>query len=249
MEDKNLSVALDIVSKLINGEEISRDEKDARELYEEFSTNSEVYDITKSICKKLNISIYEYENSIFATAGENNRVFGYSNDELKKEIGVRLNKELFVCYFIMYHVVTYFHHDTENPTFHEYIKIEDIIRLMDESLSGVVSELSLVTLNEVEENSFKVIALLWEDLPVITNEETSARAARGSKYGFSKMTMNFMIKQNLIVENEGRYYPKKRFQALVRNYFEEYKGRLYEIMRGNVSGQSDGMTDRMKGER
>ena len=238
MEDKNLSLALDIVSKLIHGEEISQNQKDTRELYEEYNTNSEVYDITKSICKKLNICVYEYENSIFATAGENNRVFGYSNDELKKEIGVRLNKELFVRYFIMFHVVTFFYNDTENQTFNEYIKIEDIIRMMDESLAGIVSELSLVTLNEIEENSFKVIALLWEDLPVITNEETSARAARGSKYGFSKMTMNFMIKQDLMVENDGRYYPKKRFQALVRNYYEEYKGRLYEIMR-----QSEGTRD------
>ena len=203
-------------------------------MYEEYTTNSQIYDITNSICKKLNISVYEYENSIFASAGENNRVFGYSNDELKKEIGVRLNKELFVCYFIIYNVITWFYNDTDNQTFNEYVKIEDIIKTVDAALSGVVNELSVVTLNEIEENSFKVIALLWEDLPVVTNEETSARAARGSKYGFTKMTMNFLIKQDLMVENEGRYYPKKRFHALVRNYFEEYKGRLYEIMKGEA---------------
>ena len=238
MEERNLSKSLDIVARLINGDEISRDDKNGRELYEEYTTNSQIYDITNSICKKLNISVYEYENSIFASAGENNRVFGYSNDELKKEIGVRLNKELFVCYFIIYNVITWFYNDTDNQTFNEYVKIEDIIKTVDAALSGVVNELSVVTLNEIEENSFKVIALLWEDLPVVTNEETSARAARGSKYGFTKMTMNFLIKQDLMVENDGRYYPKKRFQALVRNYYEEYKGRLYEIMR-----QSEGTRD------
>lgn len=234
MEERNLSKSLDIVARLINGDEISRDDKNGRELYEEYTTNSQIYDITNSICKKLNISVYEYENSIFASAGENNRVFGYSNDELKKEIGVRLNKELFVCYFIIYNVITWFYNDTDNQTFNEYVKIEDIIKTVDAALSGVVNELSVVTLNEIEENSFKVIAILWEDLPVVTNEETSARAARGSKYGFTKMTMNFLIKQDLMVENEGRYYPKKRFHALVRNYFEEYKGRLYEIMKGEA---------------
>ena len=234
MEERNLSKSLDIVARLINGDEISRDDKNGRELYEEYTTNCQIYDITNSICKKLNISVYEYENSIFASAGENNRVFGYSNDELKKEIGVRLNKELFVCYFIIYNVITWFYNDTDNQTFNEYVKIEDIIKTVDAALSGVVNELSVVTLNEIEENSFKVIALLWEDLPVVTNEETSARAARGSKYGFTKMTMNFLIKQDLMVENEGRYYPKKRFHALVRNYFEEYKGRLYEIMKGEA---------------
>ena len=144
MEERNLSKSLDIVARLINGDEISRDDKNGRELYEEYTTNSQIYDITNSICKKLNISVYEYENSIFASAGENNRVFGYSNDELKKEIGVRLNKELFVCYFIIYNVITWFYNDTDNQTFNEYVKIEDIIKTVDAALSGVVNELSVV---------------------------------------------------------------------------------------------------------
>lgn len=234
MEERNLSKALDIIAKLINGEEISRDDKESKGLYEDYTTNAEIYDITNSICKKLNLSIYEYEYSVYACAGENNRIFGYSNDELKKEIGVKLNRELFVCYFIIYHVITWFYNDTESATFNEYIKPSDIINSVDSSLSGVTGELSVVTLNEVEENSFKMISLLWEDLPVVTNEETTVRAARGSKYGFVKMTLNFLIRQDLMIESEGRYYPKKRFRALTRNYFEEYKGRLYEIMKGEA---------------
>lgn len=233
MEERNLSKALDIVAKLINGEEISRDEKNTKSLYEDYTTNAEIYDITNSICKKLNVSLYEYEYSLYASAGENNRVFGYSNDELKKEIGVKLNRELFLCYFIIYNVVTWFYNDTGSYTFNEYIKIHDLIHSVDGSLAGVTSQLSVVALNEVEENSFKMIALLWEDLPIMSNEDTNARAARGSKYGFSKMTLNFLIKQGLVIESEGRYYPKKRLKALVQNYFEEYKGRLYEIMKGD----------------
>ncbi len=231
MEERNMSKALEVVARLINGDEISRDDKESKSLYEEYTTNAEVYDITQAICKKLNLSVYEYEYAVYVSAGENNRIFGYSNDELKKEIGVKLNKELFVCYFIIYNVVTWFYHDTESGTFNEYIKIEDVINAVDGTLAGVTGELSVVALNEVEENSFKMIALLWEDLPLMTSEETSVRAARGSKYGFVKMTLNFLIRQDLMLESEGRYYPKKRFRALVKNYFEEYKGRLYEIMR------------------
>ncbi|MBQ3666097.1 MAG: hypothetical protein II919_08340 [Lachnospiraceae bacterium] len=241
MEERNLSKALDIIARLINGEEISRDEKDTKSLYEDYTTNAEIYDITNSICKKLNLSLYEYEYSLYASAGENNRVFGYSNDELKKEIGVKLNRELFLCYFIIYNVVTWFYNDTASYTFNEYIKIEDLIHCVDSSLAGVMGGLSVVVQNEVEENSFKMIALLWENLPVISNEETNARAARGSKYGFVKMTLNFLLKQGLLIESEGRYYPKKRLKALARNYFEEYKGRLYEIMEetGNATYQQN----------
>lgn len=235
MEDRNLSKALDIITKLITGEEISRDDKESRSLYEEYTTNGEVYDITNAICKKLNLSLYEFEYSLFASAGENNRVFGYSNDELKKEIGVKLNRELFLCYFIIYNVITWFYHDTGNYTLNEYVKIEDLIHSVDSSLATVTEQLSVLALNEVEENSFKMVALVWEDLPAASGDETAVRAARGSKYGFVKMTMNFLIKQELMIESEGRYYPRKRLRALTKNYFEEYKGRLYEIMKGDTS--------------
>jgi hypothetical protein len=100
-------------------------------------------------------------------------------------------------------------------------------------LSGIISNLQVMDMSEIEQNSFKSIALVWEELPMVVNEETSAKAARTSKVGFVKMTLNFLLRQELLIENEGRYYPKKRFKALVSNYFEEYKGRLYEIMKGN----------------
>lgn len=232
MEDRNLSKALDIISALINGEDISRDSKETGSLYEEYTSNGEVFDITNEICKKLNLSLYEYEYSLFVSPGENNRVFGYSNDELKKEIGVKLNRELFLCYFIIYNVITWFYNDTGSYTFNEYVKIDDLINSVDSSLSEVIKDLSVFTLNEVEENSFKMISLVWEDLPILVNEEANAKAARGSKYGFVKMTLNFLIKQELVIESEGRYYPKKRLKALAKCYFEEYKGRLYEILKG-----------------
>ena len=42
MEERNLSKSLDIVARLINGDEISRDDKNGRELYEEYTTNSQI---------------------------------------------------------------------------------------------------------------------------------------------------------------------------------------------------------------
>lgn len=233
MEDKNLSKALEIVARLINGEEIGRDDRDSSSLYEEYTSNGEVFDITNEICKKLNLSLYEYEYSLYASAGENNRVFGYSNDELKKEIGVKLNRELFLCYFIIYNVITWFYNDSGSYTFNEYLKADDLINSVDSTLADVEKSLSVFTLNEVEENSFKAVALVWLDLPVYVNEETNAKASRGSKFGYVKMTLNFLLKQELLIESEERYYPKKRLRALAKNYFEEYKGRLYEIMKGD----------------
>ena len=48
-----------------------------------------------------------------------------------------------------------------------------------------------------------------------------------------KLVFNFLTAEGLMIESDGRYYPKDKFKALVENYFESYKGRLYEILRGD----------------
>ena len=105
MENRNLDKALDIVSKLITGENVSERGENAA-LYQEYNNNAEVYDIVHMSLKKLNLNIYEYNNGLYVSAGDNNRVFGYSNEELRNVLGLRVNKELYLAYFIIYNIIT-----------------------------------------------------------------------------------------------------------------------------------------------
>src|SRR5574344_898901 len=110
--------------------------------------------------------------------------------------------------------------------------MEDDISGVDGALKSIISEIKVLNMDEVEVNSFKEIALTWEDMPIIGSSEGMTRASRGSKSGFVKLVFNFLISQELLLESEGRYYPRDRFKALIENYFDDYKGRLYEIMKG-----------------
>ena len=105
MDNRNLEKALELISDLIQGEENPV-------LYEEYISNSEVYRLTAMIAKKLGLSIYEYQNHLYMTSGEHNRVFGFTNEELKKYIGVRLNRELYLCYYIIYTIMMQFYQDS-----------------------------------------------------------------------------------------------------------------------------------------
>lgn len=232
MEERNLEQAMEIVAKLLDGEEISRSQKKNIAIYEEYASNAEVYDLVQQMVKHMNLKLYEYQYGLYLTAGENNRTFGYSNEELKRALGVKLNKELYLCYFIMYQMVCFFYKDTASPNFVEYIRIEDVIRSVDSGLNSILENLEVVIEGEAEEESFKALALLWSELPLVTGEEGNAvRAAKNSKSGYVKLTFNFLVSQRLLVEEKERYYPKDRLRALVENYFEEYQGRLYEILR------------------
>jgi hypothetical protein len=207
-------------------------------LYEEYVNNPEVYQIVQQMIKKMNLNLYEYNNGLYLTAGDNNQVFGYTNEELRKILGVRLNRELYLCYFIIYIVMTRFYTDSGTYTFVEYIKAEDIIQGVTEALSHITSQLQVLVTEEIEEESFRMMAMLWGDMPVMTGDEQSIlRSARNSQAGYVKRVLNFLVDQELLAEAEGRYYPKDRLRAVIENYFEEYKGRLYQIISGK--GESD----------
>lgn len=234
MENRNLEKALDIVSKLITGEELT-ERGDNSSLYQEYNNNAEIYDIVHMSLKKLNLSIYEYNNGLYVSAGENNRVFGYTNEELRKELGIKVNKDLYMAYFVIYNIITEFYTASSNTTYVEFVKVEDIVKNVDYSVSAIIDKKLGMIIDDIEENSFKQIALSWDELPVITVEDTAdVRAARNSKTGFVKMVLNFCVSHGLLMEAQSRYYPTDRFKALIENYFDEYKGRMAEIMQSLI---------------
>ncbi len=233
MEERSLDKALDIYSALMTGREISRKNPDTRDLYEEFYSNGAVYDITTKLFKKLNLSLYEYKDAIYVSPGEGNRVFGYTNDDMKRILGLRLNKELYMVYFIMYNVLLCFYQDSSSYQTREYLKQEEIIEQVTTYLSAITEDLSVYSMNEMEEDSFKTLALLWDELPPATSEDKN-RASRASRVGYVKLALNFMVSSKLFIEIDDRYYPTDRFHAIVENYFEEYKGKIYTVLGGEA---------------
>lgn len=230
MENRNLDKALDIVSRLIMGEQVS-ESGDNSQLYQEYNTNAEVYDIVHMSLKKFNLNIYEYNNGLYVSAGDNNRVFGYTNEELRNRLGLRVNREIYLVYFIIYNIITEFYTDSVSTTYAEFVRVEDIVRNVDSSVASIVDKRLGIIIDDVEENSFKQIALSWDALPIITVADTAdVRAAKNSKTGFVKIALNFCVSQELLTEVQNRFYPTDRFRALIENYFDEYKGRMAELM-------------------
>ncbi|MEE1342248.1 MAG: DUF6063 family protein, partial [Lachnospiraceae bacterium] len=163
--------------------------------------------------------------------GDGNRVFGYTNEELKKLMGLRNNRELYLCYFIIYHIILAFYSESSGVPLIEYIKIEEVVEAVTKALLEVKKKKDILEMEEVEEESLTAVSNLWEELPLMNGDELKeVRASRGSKVAMVKLTFHFLVSQDLMLEMEGRYYPKDRFIALLHNYFEEYRGRLYELL-------------------
>lgn len=242
MDERNLEKALDIYSALITGREISARSKDSREMYEEFYANGELYDIVTKLLKKLGLRLYEYNEALYLTAGDGNKVFGYTNDELKRIIGLRLNKELYLVYFIIYTALLHFYKDSSTYQTQEFVRAEDIINEVSERLMQLVGGNGIFDEDDENAESFKAVSILWDSLPLILSTDNERnKASRGSRTGFVKLTFNFLENEKLFVENGDRYYPTDRFRALAENYFEEYKGKIYTLTggAGNAGDKQD----------
>lgn len=223
---------MEVFQALLIGEEISMESGKNADLYEAYTSNAQVNDIVDHMLKTMNLKLYDYNYSLFVSAGNSNRVFGYSNEELKKSMGLRLNKELYLCYYLIFNIMTYFYSDSATYTYAEYVKLNDIIEAVDKNLASSIKNINLLVRNELEESSFETLAITWDELPVVGSEDTQGiRAGRSSKAGYTKLVFNFLITQNLFVEAQERFYPTNRFHAMVKNYFEEEQGRLFEIQK------------------
>ena len=232
MDDKNFNLAMEVFQALLIGEEISMETGKNADLYEAYTGNAKVNDIVDHMLKTMNLKLYDYNYSLYVSTGSSNRVFGYSNEELKRSMGLRLNKELYLSYYIIFNIMTYFYSDSANYTYAEYVKLNDIIEAVDKNLSSSIKNMNLIVKNELEESSFETLALTWDELPVVSSEDSQGiRAGRSAKAGYIKLVFNFLISQNLFVEAQERYYPTNRFHAMVKNYFEEEQGRLFEILK------------------
>ena len=142
MDHRNLDKAMEIFACLITGETVGKDNH--RDLYDAYSSQAEVYD---AVLKKSNLRLYEYRNTLYVTAGDENRVFGYTNDELKKAIGLRLNRELFLAYLIIYDVMTLFYETTSGEAALAYVKTDMVIESTTSLLSGVMARLESIVQN------------------------------------------------------------------------------------------------------
>ena len=148
-------------------------------------------------------------------------------------MGLRYNRELYLGYYIMYQLLLCFYQDSASYQTREYVRLEEIVKEVSSSLAAITADLSIYSMDEIEENSFKSIALLWEELPLVTGEDREQlRASRASRLGITKLVCNFLISQGLFLEVNERYYPTDRMRALTEQYFEEYRGRIYELLEG-----------------
>lgn len=221
--DANYKVAIEIFTKVIRN--IPVNEKSNQELYRMLITNSFVKANLEEILNMLDLDLYISEvDGVFVVTKPNNTIFGYKNQELKEEIGLRNNGELYLAYFIMYSVIATFYIQSNYRTQVEFITSKSLLDNVEEKLKALSDNCKL----GVEyESSFKNLYSIWDTMSesaVKDKEEVNFDEGRGkTKLAIINKTLSFLVKQGLMEKDEhtSRFSITSKFEFVIERFFED----------------------------
>lgn len=237
--DENLDVALEIINTLIQNKEISKEKN--LSLYQKYVNSSEIGNLTDKIAEKMGFDIYRMDNTLNLCVMLDNKIFGYTNEELKKKIKmINKNEDIYLMYFIILTILTCFYRESGLNSPRSYLNLSELLETIEIKFQSLVKEDIEKTSKENEYN-FVDIKNVWERLQ--DAREDIVLGGKNDKISFVKLVLNFLEEEKLINFNEERQIISitTRFKAIVYFYFEnskENKNKLLEYVY-NLGGDED----------
>ena len=229
--DENLDVALEIINTLIQNKEISKGKNVS--LYQKYVNSSDIGNLADKIAEKMGFDIYRMDNTLNLCAMLDNKILGYTNEELKKKIKmINKNEEIYLMYFIILTILTCFYRESGLNSPRSYLNLSELLETIEIKFQSLVKEDIEKTSRENEYN-FVDIKNVWERLQ--DAREDIAVGGKNDKISFVKLVLHFLEEEKLINFNEERQIISitKRFKAIVYFYFEnnkENKNKLLEYV-------------------
>lgn len=214
-----------IVAELLKSGEISSEENVV--LYEMYLTSTNIQWLVGSILESYDIELIEYNKALYITPGVDNKIFGYKNEEIRKLLGVGSNNEMYVCYFIIYCVITTFYKETTYFTYKDYITNVEIVERVDGTLRGIVPK-EQENSNQLGYDEMSLIALreFWlnlDEMPLNATEDQIHTIKRAeNKYFYVNKALNFLAEQGVLIKNilEKTYMPTDKLRGFIAEYFD-----------------------------
>ena len=240
INEEIMDTALDIINELLQNQEISKVKNTA--LYSQYINNAEVENITNKIAKKMGFEIYHMERTLNLCVMPENKVFGYTNEELRNKIKqFGTNDDVYLMYFIIVTLITCFYKESGFNTPRTYLRFDEFIDTINLKFENLITE-------ELEEDSknlqynFVKIKNIWERLADAKEERVGV--SKNDKISFVRRVLKFLEDDEKLIyfeEDTRDIYITTRFKSIVYFYFEYDKDNKNELMKYiyNLGGEEN----------
>ncbi len=235
---KTVETSLELLRELLEKPVVDMENNEA--LVNRVRFDQDVISLWKEIIEPVfQIKLISLTDKFYLTAGWEGGIFAYSNEEMRRQLGVETNKELYLCSFIVLTMLAAFYdsEDSAAPS-RENIILSDLQEIVSENLL----ELGLAEEVEVIEDETRVNlrepAELWLDLPYQKSDVDQHRRSK-SQLTYLLKTMDFLQKHGLVrLVRDRQVFPEERLHNLVSNYYNnvDHKNEILEAIRANLDG-------------
>ncbi|MBE6049691.1 MAG: hypothetical protein E7214_03275 [Clostridium sp.] len=223
--DSNTKTALEIFSYLIRGIKVNN--KNNKDLYRALLTNSIVNEELHEIVNMHDLELYVTDREgAFVIAKANNKVFGYTNDELRNKLGIKSNKELYLGYFIIYSIISSFYIQSNYKTQVEYITSMSLLNTVEKKLAAISSNDSLIETNE--DHTFKAMYNYWSTELIESNNKNKETVDFNEKRGKTRLSLInrilfFLVENEYMDKDEftNRYSITSKFESIIERFFDD----------------------------
>lgn len=210
-------------------------------IHESIISDGDILSDLEKICQTMGLFLNERSGTFYVSPVPGMRTFGYTNEELRKEIYYHFrNEDLYTALFIIANVITEFFPEASPSPLKSFLKSNDLMDVIDKKIEILSEQVNLDEISYEKSYNFEVVVKKWMDLPRVKLDKGEGDSKREfgktSKIQILNTTLKFMENQELIklVEMNGdkAIYITERFNATILNAYndDEIQNEIYDYL-------------------
>ncbi|HHV43527.1 MAG TPA: hypothetical protein GXX57_02505 [Firmicutes bacterium] len=207
---------------------LDRQVTDERELLYAYQ-RKEVREILETVIEaEAGVKIFALADRLYLSPGLDNRIFGYTNEELREKMKLQDNQELYLAYFtILCLLAKFYNSDDQSLAARQFLPLEEL----EETITAYLQRVRETAPKQVEEASQELqlnlasCAEIWLDMPAFDESLKHPRRGRNNRISFLLRVLSFLENEGLvqiIQDAEVRLLPKLE-HLILRYYFHSQR--------------------------
>ncbi len=234
---KTIETSLELLKELIDKPVVDLDNNEA--LINRVRFDQDVISLWREVIEPVfEVKLISLADRYYLTTGWSGGIFAYNNEEMRRQLGVENNRELYLCSFIVLTLLAAFY-DSEDSTApsRESIILSDLQEMVSENFWELGTDEYVEVIEDETRVNLKEPAELWFDLPFQKSDVGQHRRSK-SQLTFLLKTMDFLQKHGLVrMVRDRQVFPEERLHNLVNNYYNnvDHKNEILETIRENLA--------------
>ncbi|NSW89815.1 MAG: hypothetical protein HPY74_03865 [Firmicutes bacterium] len=154
-----------------------------------------------------------------------NRLLGFTNEELRNALRISNNTELYVVYIIILAIIIKFYNgENYNNKCRTMLKVEELENYITQKMENI-SQLEEEEREKVDRElsyNFSSAARFWLNLPAYDEKIVQYSLSTGTRISYIFKTIRFLREQGLVnIDNENEIFTTSKMDALIMGYYPE----------------------------